>query len=232
MCPRFSPGWAIALPIRKANETRPYIPLGRRNRGFRALCQPDRCRGISWGKNRSDMEYSKRCEDAPRARQNSDRRQTDYRVQVRWEMNADREFWRWLESPEQLPAFEKALWEERALAEERRGVSPVPLKYFQLTVESSPLVVAEQTILMDPFFGGLQHHCKCEFGEVFGRIFSQLYVKGSSWDGADICQTDLYFGGRQGLFRPYRQLIVSKRLFEAMRQSKITKVAFEIVEMV
>lgn len=145
---------------------------------------------------------------------------------------SDREFWRWLESAEQLPAFEKALWEEKKMAEEKRPAPPPSHRYFQLRVESPPLAVAEQTVLMDPFFGGLQHHCKCEFGEINGRILSRLYVKRSSYNGADICQTDLYFGGRQGLFRPYRQLIVSKRLFEAMRQNRVTKVAFEIVELV
>ena len=119
------------------------------------------------------------------------------------------------------------------MAEEKRPAASPSHSYFQLRVESPPLAVAEPTVFTDPFLGGLQHHCKCEFGEINGRILSQLYVKRSSYNGADICQTDLYFGGRQGLFRPYRQLIVSKRLFEAMRQNGVTKVAFgEIVELV
>jgi hypothetical protein len=64
---------------------------------------------------------------------------------------------------------------------------------------------------------------------VVGTVGDEIYIRG---DGADMCQTDLYFGGRQGRFNPYRQLIVSKRLFEAMRQNKITKVEFEIVALV
>lgn len=145
---------------------------------------------------------------------------------------SDQEFWSWLESKEQLPAFERALREEKRLADEKRPAAATPHKYFQLKVESSPLTVAELTVFNDPFFGGLQHQCNCEFGEIHGRLCSRLYVKRSSWDGADICQSDIYFGGRQGLFRPYRQLIVSKRLFDAMKRSKATKVQFEIVELV
>jgi hypothetical protein len=145
---------------------------------------------------------------------------------------SDRQFWSWLESKEQLPAFERALWEEKRLAEEKRPAAATPHKYFQLKVESSPLAVAEPTVFNDPFFGGLQHYCKCEFGEIHGRLCSRLYIKRSSWDGADICRTNFFFGGRQGLFRPYRELIVSKRLFDAMKKSKVTKVKFEIVELV
>jgi hypothetical protein len=145
---------------------------------------------------------------------------------------SDREFWRWLESAEQLSAFEKALWEEKKVAGDKRPAAPPSHRYFQLRVESPPLAVTGPTVFNDSFFGGLQHQCKCGFGEIYGNISSRLYVKRSSWDGADICQTDLFFGGRQGLFRPHRQLIVSKRLFEALQQNKITKVAFEIVELV
>ncbi len=145
---------------------------------------------------------------------------------------SDREFWMWVESAEQLPAFEKALWEEKKVAEERRTAAPPSRRYLQLRVKSPPLAVAEQTVLVDPFIGGSQDHCKCELGEIYARVFSRLYVKRSTWDGSDICQTDLYFGGRQGLFRPFRRLMVSKRLFDLMNQEKIKKVQFEIVELV
>jgi hypothetical protein len=145
---------------------------------------------------------------------------------------SDREFWMWVESAEQLPAFEKALWEEKKVAEEGRTAAPPSHRYFQLMVDTPPLVVAEQTVLVDPFIGGSQHQCKCELGEIYARIFSRLYVKRSTWDGSDICQTDLYFGGRQGLFRPFRHLMVSKSLFDRMNRERIKKVQFKIVELV
>jgi hypothetical protein len=50
--------------------------------------------------------------------------------------------------------------------------------------------------------------------------------------GSDVCQTDLFFGGRQGLFRPWRHLVISKRLFDAMRETKMKSFQFEIVKMV
>ncbi len=145
---------------------------------------------------------------------------------------SDRQFWRWVESAEQLPAFDRALWEEKKFAEEGRTAVPPSRRYFQLRVESPPVAVAERTVLVDPFIGGSQHHCKCDLGEIYARIFSRLYVKRSTWDGSDICQTDLYFGGRQGLFRPFRHLMVSKKLFERMNQERIKKFQFEIVELV
>jgi hypothetical protein len=57
---------------------------------------------------------------------------------------SDRQFWSWLESKEQLPAFERALWEEKNLAEDKRPASPAPRGYFQLKVESSPLGVCRR----------------------------------------------------------------------------------------
>jgi hypothetical protein len=145
---------------------------------------------------------------------------------------SDLGFWMWVESAEQLPVFEKALWEEMKIAEGSRTAVPPSRRYFQLWVDSPPLAVSEQTVLADPFFGGSHGQCKCEFGETYSSLSSRLYVKRSTWDGSDICQTDLYFGGRQGLFRPFRHLIVSKRLFDLMNREKIKKIQFEIVELV
>ncbi len=144
----------------------------------------------------------------------------------------DRAFWSWLEADEQLPDLEKALWEQMEIWEARRSGPPPTRVYFELKVDSPPLQVAVQTVLGDPFFGGLMDHCQCENGEIRGMLCSRLSIKASSWDGSDICQTDLFFGGRQGLFRPWRPIVVSKRLFDAMREGKMKLFQFEIVEMV
>jgi hypothetical protein len=145
---------------------------------------------------------------------------------------SDKAFWSWLESKEQLPRFDQALSEIKEIAESRHSGSEPARSYFQLVVQSSPIRVCEPTVLGDPFFGGNLDRCKCEFGEIRGPINSVLYTEASSWDGSDLCQTDLYFGGRQGCFRPWRQLVISKRLLDAMRQSKMKGFKFEIVEMV
>jgi hypothetical protein len=95
----------------------------------------------------------------------------------------DRAFWSWLEADEQLPHLEKALWEQMDIWEVKRSGPPPPRVYFQLRVDSSPLRVAEQTVLGDPFFGGLLDQCKCENGEIRGKLCSQLSIEASSWDG-------------------------------------------------
>jgi hypothetical protein len=143
---------------------------------------------------------------------------------------SDKAFWSWIEEKEQLPLLDKALWEQMGLGQVRRADA----RFAQLSVQSTPLTVASKTLFGEtPFRPGSGDHCKCSHGEVRGkRLLTPLAVIGSSWDGSDICVGDAYWSGRQGLFRPWRLLVVSKRLFDAMRQAGMKGFDFEIVEMV
>lgn len=145
---------------------------------------------------------------------------------------SDRLFWSWIESEEQLPQLDRALWEQKALSESLHPVSPPARTYFQLRAESLPLRVAGETAEVRDPFSTDSEHCECEFGKVERQVTYFLDVSASSWDGSDICQTDTCYGGRVGLFRPFRHLVISKRLFDAMRQQKMKGFEFEIVEMV
>jgi hypothetical protein len=63
-------------------------------------------------------------------------------------------------------------------------------------------------------------------------LLSSLFIRKSSWDGSDICATDVFVGSRVGLFRPYRLLVVSQRLYRAMQEERVRGVGFEVVELV
>lgn len=146
----------------------------------------------------------------------------------------DKVFWSWLEEDAQLPLLDKALWEQMELQRSRRAKASSAGGFGQLTIQSTPLVVAEKTLFGSmPFRPGSGESCKCEFGEVRGKgLLSPLSVIGSRWDGSDICRSDVYLGSRGGLFRPWPLLVISKRLFDALRQEKMKGFDFEVVEIV
>lgn len=144
---------------------------------------------------------------------------------------SDRRFWSFVESPEELAQFDKALWELMNRDETARPAVGTRLGHVQLKVSSSRLRVSDRTIIGDPFFCGSTERCKCTHGEIRGRLNSSLSIVASSWDGFDICSTELFFGGRQGLFRPYRHILFSKRLFDAMQKEGMKGFRFEIVEL-
>jgi hypothetical protein len=146
----------------------------------------------------------------------------------------DRAYWSWLEENAQLPLLDKALWEQMELQQPRRARASSVGGFVQLTVESAPLTVADKTLFgSKPFRPGSGESCNCGFGEVRGNgLLSPLSVIGSSWDRSDICRSDVYVSGKSGLFRPWRLLVISKRLFDAMRQAEMKGFDYEAVEMV
>lgn len=146
---------------------------------------------------------------------------------------ADEIYWSWLEEEEQLPLFDKVLWEQMELQQSRAKASSVG-SFAQLTIQSIPLVVSKETLFGSmPFRPGSGESCSCEFGEVRGKgLLSPLSVIGSSWDGSDICRSDVHIGSRGGLFRPWRLLVVSKRLFDTMREEGMKGFDFEVVGIV
>jgi hypothetical protein len=146
----------------------------------------------------------------------------------------DKAYWSWLEGDAQLPLLDRALWEQMQLHQSRRAGPSSTGTFAQLNVQSEPLTVYSKTLFGEnPFRAGSGEHCKCAYGEVRGkRLLSPLSVIGSSWSGSDICRTDVYVGGKTGLFRSWQILVISKRLFDAMRQAGMKGYGFEVVEMV
>lgn len=106
-------------------------------------------------------------------------------------------------------------------------------EFAQLSTHSKLLQVTQRTRFgatpFDTTRTGFDH---CEGGTIAGdRPISQISVAASSWDVADLCTTDVYVGGRQGLFRPYQLLIVSKRVLEVFQLHRIKGFRYEIVEL-
>lgn len=106
-------------------------------------------------------------------------------------------------------------------------------EFAQLCIQSKPLLVSERTRFgatpFDTQRSGFDH---CEGGTIAGdRPISQISVAASSWDGSDLCTTDVYVGGRGGLFRPHQLLVVSKRVLEAFQGRGIKGFQHEVVEL-
>lgn len=104
----------------------------------------------------------------------------------------------------------------------------------QLTIHSRPVEVSKECSFgADPFDRNSIGSYRCSSGEIAGnRLLSALKVVRSSWDGSDFSRTRVYVGGRQGAFRPYQLLLVSKQLFHAMRRAAIKGFAYEVVELI
>jgi len=146
----------------------------------------------------------------------------------------DKVYWPWLEEDAQLPLLDKALWEQMELKQSRRLEASTAGSFAQLAIQSVPLTVSKKTLFGEKQFRpGSGNSCRCSFGEVRGgMLLSQLSVDGSSWVGSDICRCDVFVGSKAGLFRPWRHLVISKRLFDAMRREGMKGFDFEVVEMV
>ncbi|MBS1853281.1 MAG: hypothetical protein JST79_20470 [Acidobacteria bacterium] len=146
----------------------------------------------------------------------------------------DWKFWEWLNDEEQQPLLAKMLApQKRAIRDSEKSGSVRNLA--QLTLRSNPLQISKQSQFGEtPFDTENKDFHRCDGGIIAGRrLISPLSVLRSSWDGSDLCRTEVYVGGqRQGLFRPYQLLVVSKRLFQAMLKHKMKGFHFEIVELI
>ena len=144
------------------------------------------------------------------------------------------DFWLWLNSEEQKPLLERLLTQKKSAVKGNEGATS-RREFAQLVLRSKPLEVSDQSRFgATPFDTDREGYHECSAGVIAGmRLVSPLSVLRSSWDGSDLCRTDAYVGGqRQGLFRPYQHLVVSRRLFEALRQQGMKGFRFEVVEMV
>jgi hypothetical protein len=148
---------------------------------------------------------------------------------------ADWNFWLWLNSEAPKPLLEKVIVQQKSTVTKRHESPGFRRNLAQLILRSKPLEISERSRFgATPFdteaFG--YHHC--DAGTIAGmRPISALSVIKSSWDGSDLCRTEVYVGGqRQGLFRPYQLLIVSKRFLNALDQNGLKGLQIEVVEVI
>lgn len=104
----------------------------------------------------------------------------------------------------------------------------------QLVVLSHALEVSPETRFgAHPFDNKSQGYFRCRSGEIAGNsLISPLRIVKDSWDGADLCRTRVHVSSRQGAYRPYQLLVVSSRLFRAMRNAGLRGFHYEIAELV
>jgi hypothetical protein len=105
-------------------------------------------------------------------------------------------------------------------------------EFAQLCVKSRPLSVTIDTRFgANPFDTQRTGYQHCEGGTIAGlRPISEASILGSSWDGSDFCETEIYVGGRGGLFRPHRLLIVSKKVLGALECNRLKGFRYEVVK--
>ena len=141
------------------------------------------------------------------------------------------EFWEWLYKNAPKQWLDDLLIQQREMRPEG---SSSPLNFFQLLTHSRMLETSERSHFGDnPFDRSEGGSFRCKSGAIAGRnLISPLSILRSSWDGSDFCRTRLWVGGRQGLFRPYPLLVVSRRFVQALERNGIRGINFEIVEIV
>jgi hypothetical protein len=144
------------------------------------------------------------------------------------------DFWLWLNSEAQKPLVKKMRLQNKASIkgkvnqDHRRNLA-------QLVFGSKPIMVSQQSRFGEtPFDTENSDYHRCDAGVIAGRrLISRLSVLRSSWDGSDLCRTDIYVGGqRQGLFRPHQLVVLSKALFQAVRKYEIKGIQFEVADVV
>jgi hypothetical protein len=61
------------------------------------------------------------------------------------------------------------------------------------------------------------------------NVLSEVEIVRESWDGADFAVSKQTVGSRQGLLRPRRLLMISKRVFDAMSPNMRRGLGFEVI---
>lgn len=144
------------------------------------------------------------------------------------------EFWGWLygEAPQDL-VFGALASQEGDMNAEAQRTEP-QRKFAQLIVRSNPISISKQSCFGEnPFDKENNGQFECKGGKFAGnRPISGLYVAGKSWDGSDICISDVFVTRCQGLFRSHRLLLVSKNTLRSLREHDMKGFEFEIVTLV
>ncbi len=108
-----------------------------------------------------------------------------------------------------------------------------PLKpskdWFQLHVTGQAGELSEVTKMGSDPFSPFQVSWRCPMGHsTVTQFLSELYLKGDSWDGADIAITSALFGQGRNLLRPTPLIFISQRMFRLIRDYNLKGVNFEV----
>lgn len=107
--------------------------------------------------------------------------------------------------------------------------------WLQLVVLSTVGKAAPQTKYGDDFFHpdiNLEDVCPSCGRNSGMNIISELYICQQNWDGSDIAKTTNLVGGGKGLGFPQPMLVISQKLYQIFKQSKIRGYKGEVAHMV
>ncbi|MGA9931633.1 MAG: hypothetical protein WBP73_12780 [Terriglobales bacterium] len=93
--------------------------------------------------------------------------------------------------------------------------------------------LAENTKLGRDPFSPSQVSWRCPLGHsVVTAFLSELYLHKNAWDGSDIAVTSALFGQGRNLLRPTPLIIISQRMYRAMREAGLKGFSVEVAHLV
>lgn len=144
-------------------------------------------------------------------------------------------FYVWLNRPEQSGLLRKAQGENAELARKRyqRVRTEVPVWHQLIITSRRGHVVPPTRFGVGPFDDDPEHEYVCPLGHVSGlNVLSELHVARSSWDGSDMAVTKNLVGARQGLLVPAPLILISRRLWRALKAEKVKGWKIEVAHLV
>jgi hypothetical protein len=105
--------------------------------------------------------------------------------------------------------------------------------WHQLLIPSKRVEAVAPTRFGKDYLAPEPDSARCPRGHVLGmRLLSPLHVSRSSLEEKDWLCTRGLLGLRQGLFRPYRLLIISQRLYRLLKELKVRHLNEEVTNLV
>lgn len=146
-----------------------------------------------------------------------------------------REFYTWLNQPEQRELWRKVETEYIARRQDREQKSKKSWpKWYQVRVVSNRLPIVPPTRTgVSPFDNDLEGKYRCPRGDTIGHGFlSEVSVERAAWDGSDVMLAKEVIGSRSGLLRPQHAILVTPRFRQVLRKHDVKGVAFEVAHFV
>jgi hypothetical protein len=98
-------------------------------------------------------------------------------------------------------------------------------------VATKPVIVPPTRFGEDPFDD--IEYGKCPLGDTLGlNRLSEAWVDQSTYDGADLAETQQYVGHREGVLRPAPILLISSRLWRLLEEHGLKKYDVEVCHVV
>lgn len=110
-----------------------------------------------------------------------------------------------------------------------RVASAEPTGWYQMHCRNTIAVRCETRVGKDPFDSPSERYGACPRGDVAGlNLLSELHVDRGTAAPSDIWHTREYFGVRQGLLRPEREIVITQHLWRAFEAGGLRGATVEI----